>query len=447
MMIGVLAAAGTAGQHMVQHASYHSSTLFDDQHGSRWSMGDAATTVRLDGITRGWTWRLDAGLHELRSELACRDDGGLTAVVRPDRRLFDGAVAGTAPGGVWQAQATVRVREHGDNDLSAGLTVQPLDMVQGSIQVGRRTLLPSTAEIYYDCEGGTLDVLSTANYSAIAVAVTLPLRLQFATTARWAIFAPPDSHRPENFPHPYQAALSGLYRDGEVNLDWQATRTLKITAQRRSLEACARIDAYTDGRRFAHFGRADLSASEWSTTAATARLSLVAAWGQLHGELGGSAQAWPFVDGLARFLGERRQLMAEADLRWYRGRVEQAIPLGRTLVLNHAVDFAHLVPDARYVTWRALALGMGIDDLRAGQIEIKSADLARLTLSPAIQWHWFRFSVSVSQILPLHVSYHDSHDTGGSGGNSGGSPSTDSDHQSHSALPGFSVGAQLQIAM
>ncbi|MBD3403340.1 hypothetical protein GF420_10630 [candidate division GN15 bacterium] len=446
IILAILVAPGTipgaTAPKVVHESGYRADHLFYDNEQSQWTFGEAHTTVHLSGPAHGWEWSAESGMRAPEGRLAFEDGDNFTGTVYANRRSFHNRVGLSSPDGAWEMQGAVRIREARADDFSGRLEVRPWSILTAGLEIGVQSTLPGVAELYYEGEGGRLDLISRATYSTLDLSIDLPLALALSSRSDWGTFQP--GSPAADFDNPYQAALSGIYRYGDVQVIWAGVAQWEFTAGHRRLEVKARLDAYRDSRSFAHFGKTNLDGYEWSVGVTHHGWSLSAHAGSAEGELAGSAQAWPFVDGLARFLGERRHLIAEGELSWFRAQVSGEKSITPWLELGTRLDLAHVEPSARYVTWRPVALGMGIDDLQSGQLDITSADLARLSFSPTVHWRTIALSLHVSQIVPLHVADRD--ETDGDSG-SGGDGTTATATDSRSPHQGFSLAAELQVGL
>ncbi|MCK4857478.1 MAG: hypothetical protein KAT58_05895, partial [candidate division Zixibacteria bacterium] len=192
------------------------------------------------------------------------------------------------------------------------------------------------------------------------------------------------SHKAANFRYQKEEVLLDVgFRDLNLNLD--------------------SLLALDGGFKFAYFNVIDMYGLDWRFQLRKSRWLIVLNLGQASGEVKGVIQAWPFLHGLYRFLGERRHIVLTGRVSW--SYLMLGLPIKSQGVFRMTGELSHLRinPDLRYKTWRPLFMGMGADDMRNGGFDIIHASLLRLCLKPDIVFRHWQLSVEVAQWLPISV--------------------------------------------
>ena len=237
----------------------------------------------------------------------------------------------------------------------------------------------------------------------------------------------------------YLATLDGPWRDNLYRIEVQAPWSSTVSGEYREVSADLRLLALEDGNRFAHFGVAELDASWWEFRFTRGHLLLSVQKGEASGDLAGAVDAWPFLHGLARFIGQRRHFIGTGQLNWENITGQNSWSIVRQLRLQIGLRYLHLEPDVSYKTWRPVFMGLGVDDLRHGRLDIRSAHLVHLRVTPQINYRHWRLDISAGQWAPLSVSRWDEKDDESTGSSS----SSGSNHQ-HA---GFDLSAAVSYSL
>ena len=125
--------------------------------------------------------------------------------------------------------------------------------------------------------------------------------------------------------------------------------------------------------------------------------------GRAEGRVQGVIQAWPFLQGLYRFLGERRHFIVEGKLHWFHASVSSPVWERRNWGMRACLSYLQVKPDFSYASWRPYFIGMGMDDLRSGQLELIRADLLQVQIRPYYKWSQFRIDAQIAQWIPIYT--------------------------------------------
>lgn len=312
------------------------------------------------------------------------------------------------------ATTRVRIEENSRTETSTSVRIRPSGKVAAGFTCSRYHLLPSYTELYFDPysddgpigpEGGNLYWEAPIRSTELEVllnpfvGVQLDLQLQSAKL---------EPEKPSYGDVPMDTYTGELY--GEL-------ATKKVTVRRVSKSELtsavefSEIDldfdsltAHNGGLKFAYFGVIDVHAYRWKYSIAGHSWHAGLHFGHASGELKGVIQAWPFLRGLNRFLGERRHVVLSGKLDWLYATTGASVWNSGCFSLSGTIDYLRIEPDVHYSTWRPLFLGMGMDDLRTGPVtDIAHANLMRLRLNPCLTWHRFSCQLDVSQWIPIAV--------------------------------------------
>jgi hypothetical protein len=399
---------------------YRSTTVFIDDDNNRWIMGTSSQTVQASTKARGFRFKLRFN-HLL-------PDGDLRWGTVPSLNSYtDGS--GKFAGRVYfqdesiQTVLTVETlmknisasfgwrRKAGNrNEVSASIRLQPLKSLRWGLKRSKEHPLPQSSELFYSYmnpdgtpnhEGGKISWAAPAWSTEMNMWVH-PLQ---DITLEWRVKNADIRSREPQFGESslgtYLGVVDGLYRDGQILARYTKISGLEVIAEYRRINADIRLRGYDGGGLFAYFGLINADGEQWGLRIRRFSWFLHLYSGRADGDMGGTVEAWPFIDGLLRFLGERRQFLAKANINWKFLTAGRQVWHYGNLVLNVSTDYLNVEPDVRFATWRPLMFGLGIDDLRGEHLQLIRADLLRLRINPALRWHSLVAELDVSQWLPI----------------------------------------------
>lgn len=137
--------------------------------------------------------------------------------------------------------------------------------------------------------------------------------------------------------------------------------------------------------------------------------------------------------------------MAEGQVDWTRLDLTFGPIKWGHLNITPRLDYYRVRPTATYVTWRPLFLGIGIDDLQRGSLDLRRADLIRLQLCMEMNWSGWNIKTAVSQLAPLSVAYHETGSTGADSGSSQGAGSGEESTGGDRGHHGFPFALSLSV--
>jgi len=385
-------------------SEYQLDNFIDFGSNGGWNLKESHYQVTFRRRLQNWDWMISVRRSEFGGDISHSSKDNLNILIEPtpNRIQADLLVKSTltelTTNGWWRTAS--------GNQSEGGLSVtwRPTRALQGGLGYSRRHPLGYNMELYYLQEGGRFDwkaPLSTWSFNINFV----PLNgWAFVSSASRAEFLPVEPEVSSTSVGAYLATIDGIVRGRSFRLESYPRGDVSCALELRELSAEAMILGYVGGLRFAHFGQAHFSYESWSLEMAYGLHKIDFQRGTGEGELAGTVEAWPFVSGLARFLGERRHLVSTGEISWYRLRLSDEFAISRHLRLNTISQFVRVDPEFRYVTWRPLAMGMGVDDLKPGRFEISRADLIQVTLSPKLQVQKWTLHLAVSQWIPLAIT-------------------------------------------
>ena len=426
-------------------SEYRLDNLIDVGNKGGWNLKKSYYKVSFSRQLRSWDWILSVRRTELGGDIAYDGIDKLNVLIQPTPNRIQGDLLvkskqiDLTTGSWWRTAA--------GNKSEGGLYVtwHPTRALLGGLGYSRRHPLSYNMELYYLQEGGQMEwkaPLSTWSFNINFVPMN---GWAFVSTASRAEFLPvePEVNAPSG--GTYSATIDGIVRGRSFRVETIPGKGVSCALEMRELSAEVLILGYAGGLRFAHFGQAHFSYESWTLEMRYGEQKFDFQRGTGEGDLAGAVEAWPFVSGLARFLGERRHLVTTGRANWYRLRLSDEFAIGRRLRLNTVGQFVRVNPDFRYVTWRPLAFGMGIDDLQSGRLEITRADLLQITISPKLHVRKWTLNTAVSQWVPLSITKIENPSSGADFPSNG---NEDTNHSSgNSAHDGFSFSAALSFSI
>ena len=393
----------------------------------------------------GWKWTLSAGHSKQHGRLAFTNAAEFKALIRPQQNRLQAAVriqsnsSNLITGGWWRTAT--------ETEFEGGLFFgwRPVRTLFGGIEYSRRHPLAYHTELYYLQEGGSIKWLAPMSSWSYVIHF-MPLKgWAVVSTMSRAFFIPNETEFRGHISGTYSAAIEGLVRSHTFRAEKSARPDLSWAIEYQQILADARVLGYYSAFRFAHFGQANFYANIWSVQMRYNRYRLDVQRGVAEGNLAGTVEAWPFVSGLAMFLGDRRHLVTSGVATWYRFNLSDEFTIGQRLFLQAAIQYVHLRPDLRYVTWRPVIFGIGIDDLQSGRWEIRQANLLQVVLAPRLQTRRWTLHINVSQWIPISISSHNRQPSNSESSN--GSDNVEQNLKEDRSHSGFSFSAGLSFSL
>ena len=297
-------------------------------------------------------------------------------------------------------------------ESSAGIRLQPLHNICVGLKRSNAYPLPSFSELFYtyqidgelEREGGRLNWLAPAWINEFTAELSLLESINIESIIKEYDFRPRTPEAGESPSDTYLGVTDGLWYDSRISAMYQTRAEWSAEFTYRQLGIHNRLRMFDGGRQFANFGVVEADIDIWSLGFDYKNWQLKFRSGHGEGELKGVVKAWPFVDGLLQFLGERRHFIGVAKADWRLSTIAGKIIDSRKMHMDISLDYLYLKPEMSYATWKPQSLfGIGIEDLKSGKLDIMRADLIRLAIKPAFRLNHFIIEFDISQWLPLSV--------------------------------------------
>lgn len=428
-------------------SSYRLNQMLGQTAEGQWRTGEATNGLTVRRTLKGTALELSLVHRRYHGHAGYVGADGLVASLRPTDP--------TTTMSLWVGPAHRRVRarawwrvgsEHG-NDGGVGCTWSPSHRLRIGVEYASQHAFPFTTALWYEGEGGHLRWLSEMSLWRY--------HLHWTPDARWQVFACaavydfPAERSESDVPSAvdYLAVVEGVCRDGTFGVTVAPADRLAIYGRFRSITGDMRLQVYSNGRRFAHFGLAAFEVRMWSVGVNRFGADACVRWGRAEGDLAGTMEAWPFISGLARLIGERRHFVGDASARWMDVSLVDTIAVSKWISLPAALRYVRVEPDMRYATWRPIAFGMGVDDLESERLDIENAHLMHVNLSPSVKSGSWQLAVTVGQWIPLNVQKRADASNGGEGSVSDGSGSLSSDSEESTRHHGFSFSVSVACSL
>lgn len=406
---------------------YKTSTVFARDNQSRCVMGETYTEARLSRKALGLRLRLNLvhsvpngdlrwGFGSSSDKNDVGYDGRLIGRISFEERYFQSLLSVSSPDGDILTTLGWCHKADGREEISASVWLRPLGFLRGGLKRSMEYPLPSYSELYYEYtntggelsrEGGRIDWQAPAWSNVIELQLAPINGLLLESVIRESDFKPSVPKPGESAAGIYLGAVGGLLYDSRIRARYLLKTGWKAAIECRQIEAHMYLKVYDGGRQFAHFGVLKAAGKMWSLRVSRHDLSFGLASGQAEGEVKGSIEAWPFLDGLLRFLGERRHFVGEANVDWNYASMTAPLYHSDRLKLKASVDYLHIRPDLKYATWRPPLFGMGMDDLKNDRLNLIRADLITLALNPVIKLNHWRVRFDFSQLIPISIEKRD----------------------------------------
>jgi len=416
-------------------STYRTMTVFHEHGYSYWQMSDYRTSVAFSGRDMGTSWSIEFNHVEPWGDLRWGD-----------RRSAGGAGDGSRLAGrVAFLERTVGVNLSGDFlqravgasfdwhqsesgvvGYSAAVRFRPFRAIDIGLSRSRGNPAPSHSELFYSYtgpdgsrnqEGGrlfwSLPVWSTVVDIRLCPIDGLVVR-SWSRESDFTPATPRDGEEPRGF---YSAAVDGYGSESLLEATYRFNANWSITGQVQQGRLDARLRSYDGGAQFAYFGIVEGEGRQASVEVQHGSVRIGFRDGYLSGRIQGVIEAWPFADGLLRFLGERRHVIGEGRVDWRWAAVDATVLDRNRWMLEVCTDVVRVRPDLHYKTWRPVALGFGIDDLRVESLDLVQADLTRIRLEPTVYFGSWALTGSISQWIPIATQKRAaaSGDSGGGG--------------------------------
>ena len=303
------------------------------------------------------------------------------------------------------------VEKAGDrHESSIGLQFRPFRSFDFRIARSWRNPMPSYTELIYESADldGTVDrELGNMNWIAPAAVTEASFRLipneklRFESLVRKARLTPPVPTSATSPSGKQEAVVDGWYDESRMRLAYFVNRNYRATAEFHRYRANTRLRAFEGGRRYAYLGILRGEGEFLSLGVERRNLFIQLRVGEISGQVAGVVDAWPFAAGLLRFLGQRRHFVGAANINWFQTSSGGDFRLSHRLRIKADLNWLHLAPKLDYKTWRPIAFGFGIDDLKTGSLDIKQLEMLRLHLRPSVRSGRYLAELDLSQWIPV----------------------------------------------
>lgn len=455
-LLGLLAATVAAGEstddfalrpdsRLVFESGYNADKLFNDGPTRRWSMGGTYTALTLNRSYQGWYCTFALRHTSPHGSISYSESGGLVLLARPPEPHVRALLSARSSNGKISTGIWWQIGREDQQEGGIAGQWQPVQSLCASLEYSHHHPLAFQTELYYDGEGGLLEWSAPASVWRYTVHITSANWWSISSETSVANLSPGQPQDGNTLSNGYLAAVDGLWRDGLFRIETVPFAYAKIAGEYREISADTRLQGFWDGHRFAHFGVLEFAARLWSLRFTLGHFQVRLEKGKAEGDLAGTVEAWPFTEGLARFIGERRHLVGTGVLTWKGTDLSDDIRIGRRVRLRTGLRYLYVEPDVRYTTWRPVAFGLGIDDLQWGRLEVRSAHLLHIALKPQVDFHQWSLELAAGQWIPLAVRKG----SATSGNNTGDSdvppPSAQTDNSRRHS--GFSFSANLSLSL
>jgi hypothetical protein len=373
------------------------------------------------GLTAGLSHRKPSGDlrwgyfgHEENAPIETDDpDGGRLSgrvyLFEPTTKM---SIMAEWPEGTGFCRGEIRFREDDQTEYLGSIGVRPHRFLYAEFEHGRVYPFPAFSELYYapfaadgiiGHEGGKVLWKMPASQYQIKLAASYydKFEVTFRNLDMRLL-----TELPQFGDYPlgtYTGQVYGgwLYNDAGVSLKIYENWRGRVRFQELSLN-CDSLTAHDGGLKFAHFGVVEGNGHIWSCRIMYEDYVVEIQRGRAEGWAKGTVQAWPFLQGLYHFIGERRHFIVDAKIRWLQTSLKSGLYNGSWINLDGCLSYLRVKPDMSYITWRPYFFGMGVDDLRAGSLDLERADLVLVQLLPQVTWSNIKISLDISQWVPLY---------------------------------------------
>ncbi len=406
--------------------SYRTTTVFSEGTQNRWRMGESYERAHFTTENSGLKMSLDVAHSrpdgDLRwgydknalssSDIGDARNGQLSGRIFFQEQYIQSAASVSAFADMLSTSLGWRYISADRQEYSAGIRLRPLQNICVGFKRSNAYPLPSFSELFYtyrndgrlEREGGKLNWLAPAWINEFTAELSLLESINIESVIKEYDFRPRTPETGESPSGTYLGVIDGLCYDSRISAryqthtDWSA----EITYHQSGIHN--RLRMFNGGQQFAYFGVVEADVDIWSLGFNYKSWRLKFRNGHGEGRLQGVVKAWPFVDGLLQFLGERRHFIGVAKADWKLTTITEKIADSRRLHMDVLLDYLYLKPEMSYATWKPKSLfGIGIEDLKSGKLDIIRADLICLSIKPAFRYSHFIMEFDISQWLPLSV--------------------------------------------
>jgi hypothetical protein len=402
---------------------YRTTTVFSEDDQNRWRIGESYAEARFTtdafGLQMGFNiahsrpdgdlrWGYNKEVLSL-SDIGDANNGKLSGRMFFQEPYIQTVFSLTTPGNKFSTSLGWRHKNRERQEFSGEVWFQPFQTLGAGGKLSKAYPIPVYSELFYTYrnndvlarEGGKLNWCAPAYITEFKLLFSPLERISVESIIQETNFKPETPTNGESPHGTYLGVFDGLWYDSRITTRYMIKPQWRITLEYRQMGAHARLRLYDGGQKFGHFGVIKADTRYWSLKTKYNNWYMNFRTGSGEGELKGVLEAWPFVEGLLQFLGERRHFVGVADINWKAASFGGRLFDFRRIYLNASLDYLNITPDMRYATWRPKAFGMGFDDLKGGHLDLARADLIRLVLKPVLRFNRWRVEFDISQWIPL----------------------------------------------
>jgi len=447
---------------------YRTTTVYSEGNSNRWWMGESLTKARFTtenfGLKLGLSltqsypngdlrWNYDDKTLSL-SKVGDAENGILSGRIFFQEQYTQSQFSVAAFSDKLISSLGWRYISNQRQEYSAGINIKPLHTL--SIGFKRSNLYPlsSFSELFYtyesdgklEREGGQINWEAPAWMNRFSANLSLLECIDITSTISEYNFRPHLPLEGESSFGTYLGTIDGLWYDSRIKVEYKTNPDWSTDIAFRQLGIRNHLQMYDGGKKFANFGVIEADVDIWSVGFGYKNYRLSFQTGNGQGELSGQVKAWPFVDGLLQFLGERRHFVGVAEVDWRLTTINGDMLNKRHLFLNASLDYLYVRPIMSYATWKPQSLfGIGIEDLKSGKLDIIRADLLRLTVCPTIKFSRFKIEFYVSQWLPLYTKKHENNQKSSSSSQDNGEDDNSNSDKELTKWGGFDASINLKL--
>jgi len=384
-------------------SGYLNAFLFDERGLNH--VGYSSSFARVTGSADrlGIVWSFAGACTIPDGEIRIDDNAGFSGFIGDNKPRFRVAISALPSGIIGPVSFYLNARQAKSVHPGFSLSIKPCNLLKGNFDFKRDDIAPESSRLMYKGEGGNITWQAPVNVSRLSLSSSPLQGLTLSTYTSRSTFLSSKSDEHYN-QLGYRAGLEGIFRDAKIKIAYESKSLWVIAGEYRSLMTDLQIHGFLNGRQFSHFGELNLNGDIYGLrfTRANMELGFSSCWAE--GKLIGTIKAWPFVDSLARFLGERRHFVGEGNIKWKHIYLADRIYHKRNFSIQSRIDYLSLTPDIKCISWRPALLGFGIDDLKKSEAPIKNADLLRLKMGIDFNLGRWNLFCCASQWIPIHIS-------------------------------------------
>lgn len=375
--------------------------------------GDVLSTrwnLRVQHTTSDWRIRLGNPGYEIVNPL------GKTGVISGESNLIESSVGAQLNAYVWHdalaGSLQFRNSVSQSRTIAASYRFAPVRQFILKGGVARHSLLPERNTVFYDYLdpdrnpsriGGEVEWRAPGLTHRIGLVLAPVNFAAFSYSTSQTDFEPEIPRQGDSPNQTYLVTLTGMQSHHDYGLHLSMGNRWTLQLDRFHLELESRMQGFDGGRRFVYFGIVDARVHRNRLSIARGEFQWSLSYGDATGELAGTVDAWPFLNGILGSLGVQH-LQFEAAVEWRTARVVNTFFSKRTgFSLPASLSYVHVGIDAKYRAWQAGFLGFGAVNIRSDQLPFQSADLLRLQLYPEYRINSITLQAHVSQWIPLSI--------------------------------------------